>query len=92
MSLWDRLRARWGYLSEEEREELREKLNAERVEQFAAKQLNSSNNSKVRTRQVLRYRARVVAMRIVNQLAGGEPRKLRRKMALKRAAREWRVV
>jgi len=91
MSLWDRVRANWGTLNEEQREEIREKAKVELAEQLAQKQINSSNNSKVQTRQVLRYRARVVAMRIVNQLAGGEPRRLRRKMALKRAAREWRA-
>ena len=50
------------------------------------------HNLGVQTRQVLRARARRDAMDLVNDMAGGEPRKNRRRMALARARRDWRPV
>lgn len=52
----------------------------------------TAGNANVQTRQVLRAEARRDAMTLVNDMAGGEPRKNRRRMALAMARKpsNWR--
>jgi hypothetical protein len=67
----------------------REPLRA-RQEMSARGWLFAQANKAVRTRQVLRAQARQDAMELVREIAGGEPRKNRRRMALSMARRDWR--
>jgi hypothetical protein len=50
----------------------------------------AAGNASVQSRQVLRAQARRDAMDLVKEIAGGEPRRNRRKMALAMARRDWR--
>jgi len=61
-----------------------------RVEWVSLAGTIAQRNALVQTRQVLRATARRDAMFLINDIAGGEPRKNRRRMALARARSEWR--
>jgi hypothetical protein len=61
-----------------------------RLKWLTLTEIHRQRNALVQTRQVLRAQARRDAMTLVNDIAGGEPRKNRRRMALAMARREWR--
>ncbi len=79
--MWNRFVERFNRMPLRVREELA-------VRGWAFAQANKA----VQTRQVLRAQARQDAMALVKEIAGGEPRKNRRRMALAMARREWRPV